>query len=392
MARVLRSALIMLGDDPPEIIVIGLSWPALRIRSARQAGATHIVIVASHVTPALVKAIDDARDLGCSMFLARSNEDIGDAFHPDEAVLLISGRKLVDDTAVRVLASAERSTLLCVAPDADPSFELIDAKARWSGFARIDGTLVRSTTTAAATSTADWDLASMLLRRAVGARARRELLESLPLDAAADGASTAASSSIVAAAANAPSSGWGDKWVLRPVARLAALLARNYLSIVARTAPLGGATLILASAPVAWRVPVAALPVLLAGMVVADLGRLAKRATAMTDSISPSSNRVVDLGAAATLATLVFTSSSTIVAAILASVLLAVVVLDRRLAPQPHEPGWLADVGGCAIVIGLGLVAGGTGLVIGLAIAVLHCFATLAWHQNSLSRALTPSQ
>ena len=392
MARVLRSALIMLGDDPPDITVIGLSWPAMRIRSARKAGATHIVIVASHVTPALVRAIDDARSLGCSMLLARSSDDIGDAFHPDEAVLLISGPKLIDDAAVRALALAERSTLLCVAPDAGPSFELIDAKARWSGFARIDGALVRSTTTAVATPTADWDLASMLLRRAVGARARRELLESVPLDAAADGASIAAARSIVAAAADAPLNGWGERWVLRPVVRLAALLARDRLSIVARMGPWAGTGLILASAPVAWLVPVAAPPVLLAGMALADLGRLAKRATGMTDSLSQWSSRVVDLSAAATLATLVVTSQQIIIAAILASVLVALIVLDRRLAPQSRQPAWLADVGGYAIVIGIGLVAGGPGLIIGLAIVVLHGFATLAWRQNSLSRALTPSQ
>ena len=382
----------MLGEDPPGITVIGLSWPALRIRSARQAGVTHIVIVASQVTPALVRAIDDARDLGCSMLLARSSDDIGDAFHPDEAVLLISGPKLVDDAAVCDLALVERSTLLCVAPDAGPSFELIDAKARWTGFARIDGSLIRSTTTAVATPTADWDLASMLLRRAVGARARRELLESVPLDAAGDGAATAAARSIVAAAADTRSHGWGEKWVLRPVVRLAALLARDRLSIVARMGPWAGTGMILASAPVVWLVPVAAPPVLLAGLALADLGRLAKRATGMTDNNSNWSSRVVDLGAAATLATLVVTSLPIIVAAILASVLVALIVLDRRLAPQSYEPGWLADVDGYAIVIGIGLVLGGPGLVIGLAITVLHGFATLAWRQNSLSRALTPSQ
>ena len=382
----------MLGDDPPEVTVIGLSWPALRIRSARQAGATHIVIVACHITPALVEAIDEARDLGTSMLLARSTDETNDAFHPDEPVLLISGRKLVDDAAVCALAAAERSTLLCVALDAGASFELIDAKARWSGFARIDGALVRSTTTATATVNGDWDLASMLLRRAISARARREMLDNAPLDASDNGATTAAGRSIIAAAGNAPSSGWGENWVLHPAVRMTAMLARNRLWVIAKVGPWAGYALVLASAPAAWLTPIAAPPVFIAGMALANLGRLARRATGMKGVASHLNDRVVGLGAAATLATIVVMSQPIVAIAILACVLTGLIVLDRRLTSRLHEPSWLADVPGYAIVIGLSLIWGGKGLVIGLATAVVHGFATLAWRQNSLSRALTQSR
>ena len=150
--------------------------------------------------------------------------------------------------------------------------------------------------------------------------------------------------------------------------------------------------LIMASAPVAWLNPVAAPPVLIAGIALAQLGQLARRATGMTGVASLWSDRVVDLGAAAALATIVAASQPIVSAIILALVLTGLIVLDRRLGPSAGEPNWLADVPGYAILVGLGMIWGGPGLVVGLAVAVVHGFATLAWRQNSLSRALTPTR
>ena len=127
-----RAALILFDDDDPPVSILGISWPEFRVRQAVRAGAMHIVVVAGRITPPIVSAIDWAKNMGVSAVLARTAIEIADLFHPEEAVLLMSGAALVEDRLVMALMIAERPTLLCVAADSDPVWELIDARARWT--------------------------------------------------------------------------------------------------------------------------------------------------------------------------------------------------------------------------------------------------------------------
>lgn len=383
----ITAALIVLRDDDPVARIAGLSWPDFRIRTAMAAGARHIVVTAERVSGEIVAAIDRAARAGASAKLARTTAEAADNFHPDEAVLLLSGAAIAGSGEVEKLAAATRPALLCLPPEAGDGWELIDARARWTGIARLTGAQVRAT----AGMEADWDLASTLLRQAVGARASRIMVEAIG-DARAPDAARAAGVAMIDAAAMPPR-GWGERVLTGPFARALARVSAPRLDDSVRVLPwlcLGilAAAVLLAvrgvGAAACFALVVAAMLEKLTGVA----GAVTRRAS-MVDRWLPHG---VDAAGVIVLAALAAWSGPDRAVAVLFLVLVVAVTLARRLPVSP-EKGWAhSDVAGLAAILAIASLFGGVGLLVGMGIAVLAAFASLAWLQDRLSRDLTAAR
>ena len=197
--------------------LLGIDLVEFQLRRARAAGAGHVVIYAGRVTAALITIVDRLRRDGLSVDIARSASDVAEYIHPDEAVLMIAPDVVISPEQMAMVAASAEPVLLCVRDEpANERFELIDPTARWTGFARIDGGLVRRTVA----MVGDWDLGSTLLRRAVQEGARRMTLT--PEEAGSDilVMDTAAAAQVAGrrliAEAPVEDAGWATRWVMAP--------------------------------------------------------------------------------------------------------------------------------------------------------------------------------
>ncbi|MES2289407.1 MAG: hypothetical protein V4530_06685 [Pseudomonadota bacterium] len=385
-----RAALILFDDDDPAAPILGVSWPEFRVRQAVRAGAVHLVVVAGRITPQIVAAIDWAKGAGVSAVLARIAIEIADLFHPDETVLLMSGAAIVDEQRTVALMNAEKPTLLCVSADADPAWELIDARARWTGFARLDGAQVRST----AAMVGDWDLGSTLLRQAVGSNAERIILDAGdPLWRGDDEHDRALAAREITNDALAESCGWASRWIVIPTVRLAGNVVTDHLAAIARFSPWIAAIPLTAAIGFAWcKWPVLAALLLLIGFIADAFGQLSERATGQVPKLAFWRGRVLYAAAVVALAGLLIPPLADRASLVLAVVLLIVTVLFQRLPHTGDDPSWLADVPGYVVIVGVASLFGFAGFTAGLMIAAIHAFVSLAWLQNRLSRALTQAR
>ena len=369
----------------PNIRILGLDWPEFQLRSAMRVGAQHIVVVAGRVTGGLLRAIDAAKDGGVSATLVRTAAEAGDLFHPDETVLLLSGSAIVEPPQLQALIEAPGPALLCTD---DTRYELIDASDRWLGIASIDGAQVRAT----AASVGEWDLASMLLRQAVRAGAARISVGGNVIDAVAPGASRlAAARSIDVAPAS--DTGWAQHWIVAPAARTIASLVPDALPLAAR---FGGylAILLFVGAPFATRMLAGSLGclVLLLGLIVAAIASSAASATHTRAPLLRWLWLVGCLSGIACLDAMTLPPGIDRGPLVLASVLIVLQAVAMRLPFDPSVARWRADLPGLAIVIGIGALFGPPGVFLALIVATAHVMAGMAWLQNRLSGALTPSR
>lgn len=381
-----RAALILFDDDDPEVSVLGVSWPEFRVRSAVRAGAMHIVVVTGRITPQIIAAIDWAKSVGISAVLARTAIEIADLVHPDESVLLLSGPAIVDDYLLASLMEADRPTLLCLAADADPAWELIDARARWAGLARLDGTQIRAT----ATMVGDWDLGSTLLRQAVATAKRRMLDEGDALWRAGRSDEVVDASRAIVAYSIDERRGWASRLIVTPLVRLLGNALGERLAAIARFSPLLAGLPLISGVAAAWLGWPVVASILLSLAFVADaFGALAERATGLEPKLSRWRTRTLNVAAVAALVGFILPVTVDRAPLVLTLMLVTVTILSERLHGVESDPLWLADVPGHVIVIGIASIFGWTGFVIGLTVALIHATASLAWLQNRLSRALT---
>jgi hypothetical protein len=384
------AALIILGDDRPTVPVLGLTWPEFQLRRAVRAGALHLVLVTDRVGRDVVEAVDRLRSEGLPTTLARTNADVADLFHPDEAVLMMTGGWVVSDERLSELLVEPELAILCIdAERAGPGHELIDARSHWAGFARLDGALVRVT----ATMPGDWDLGSMLLRKAVAARARRIML---PTGVLLEDASTPAGAATAARALmgdkGGRARGWGEQRLVAPLAMLTLRSSPGVVPVLARFGP-AASLVLLAAAPVLqlrqWTS--AALVMFLVALLVAAAALLAAAATGIAGRMARLIAPVRDVAASVLLGMIALERLPDLTAVVLATAIVSFVALTDRL-PGPEGPGdadWLADIPGHTAILLVGSMFGSVGLVVGLAICALHGLASLAILQNRLSRVLT---
>jgi hypothetical protein len=150
--------------------VAGRTLIERQARLAARAGAEHVVLLVERLPAGLTGAIDRLRRDGITIDVARSAGDAADRFHPDERVLIFADGAVAGGGAIERLASGSVPALLTLSEGAPQGpFERIDAATRWAGLALVSGDMLRKTVA----MLGDWDLHSTLLRRAVGASARR---------------------------------------------------------------------------------------------------------------------------------------------------------------------------------------------------------------------------
>lgn len=372
----------------PRVRIAGLAWPEFQLRQVQRAGALHIVVVAGRVSRDVVEALDRLRAEGLSATLVRTAAEAADLFHPDEAVLLMSGTGVVDPARLDALLDVPTAAILCLrGPDADPRYELIDARDRWVGIARLQGGQVRQT----AEDVGEWDFGSMLLRAAVRAKAQRVVLGAgdRMVDAAEPGAAGGAGRAILGAVSFQPA-GWGERWAVDPAARLIGRLALNALPVIAQFASFVAAAL-LAAAPVvtAFGGISAGCATLLIATVLAAVGRLAAGATGYPARLKPVIPVLTAVAAMVVLAIGTWPGGTDVTQPLAAAVLVGLAALANRLKGPVERPAWLADLPGHTLIVMIAGLFGSHGLTAGLLLALAHGFATLAWLQNRLSQALT---
>ncbi len=372
----------------PRARVAGLAWPEFQLRQAQRAGAQHIVVVAGRVSRDLVEGVDRLRKEAVSVSLIRTAAEAADLFHPDEAVLLLSGAAVVDPGQLEALLDANGTTILCLrGADADPHYELIDARDRWVGIARLQGLQVRVT----ADEVGEWDFASMLLRAAVRGKAQRRVLEDNDrlIDVGQPGAASAAAVAMLDTVASA-AKGWGNRFVIDPAARLIARLGINALPVAARFAP-WLATALFVAAPGGARVGgmAAGCALFLLALIVLRLGRIAAGVTNYPARLDRVQTALEPISAVLVLGIGTWPVDTDLTQLLAACVLIALAALSDRLKPLGDLPLWIADVPGYALILLVAGVFGPVGLTIGLVATVVHGFASLAWLQNRLSSTLT---
>lgn len=221
-------ATLLIAGERPLPRVMGSDPIETQLRRARAAGAGHAVIYVERVTSELLATVDRLRREGLTVDIARTVADAAEYIHPDEAVLMIAPGVVVAPQRLLAVANSADPVLLCVRDEpANERFELIDPTARWTGFARIDGGLLRRT----AAMVGDWDFASTLLRRAVQEGAARITLtpEEAGQDLLVVDSAAAAQQSGRRLIATTPvqTAGWGTKWLVVPLARTLARTASD---------------------------------------------------------------------------------------------------------------------------------------------------------------------
>ncbi|MFM9976904.1 MAG: hypothetical protein ACKVOP_02500 [Sphingomonadaceae bacterium] len=384
-------AALLIIDDAHEFVVLGTAMVAAQLRRVRAGGAAHAVVFVTRVTPALLASLDQLRGEGMSIDVARTATDVADFIHPDERVLLMPARIVIAPARLDDLVEAAVPHVLCVQDHPDQAhLELIDATARWTGLAMIDGALIRRT----AAMVGDWDLGSTLLRRALQEGAARTVLS--PADArddlalvATDADAAAVGRRLIARTAH-ELEGWGASWITGPLAMLMAHGAGD--------AGIEGRWLALASLIVGGVATVAALAgwivaslVLLLVTLILDLaGAIVVRAGCGADPFAmwrrparAAASSVVLLAMGATL----MLRDAQWGCAVLALVMIGATALSTQLL-RDDAPArlWRSDPAGNAVI---GLAGFAIGLpTLALAGATVHAVASLLWAHRKILRGL----
>jgi len=387
---VTQAALIILDDARPTALVLGLSWPEFQLRRAVGAGALHLVLVADRVTRDVVEAVDRLRDDGVSTTLARTKAEVADLFHPDEAVLVMTGGTIVDEGQMQRLLTAPGPGLLCIdAAHAAAGQELIDANSHWIGHVRVDGAQIR----AIVPLVGDWDLGSTLMRQAVAACAARTLLEpdDLLVDATMATGASRASHELLSRAFPLPS-GWGERWTVTPLARLAMYALPALVPRAARLGQSAAAVLLVLGLLAQLRTwTTLALALYLSALLVQTAAGAATRVTRIPMRGERFAAALRDGVGAALLGLIAVSAMPDSTLLVLSIGVIAVTGLADRLERLVSlgDRYWLADRAGDAIILCIASMFGAVGLVIGLSISAAYRLTSLAVLQQRLSRVLT---
>lgn len=188
------AALILADSDAPGgggsagqalLSVAGQTLVEYQARSAKAAGALHIVVMVDALPGELVTAFDRLRDEGLSLDVARDVHEAADRVHPEEDLLVMASGVIADHGVISDLVGRAAPAVLTI-PEAPAmsDFERIDGYSRWAGLALLKGAHLRQT----ATLLGDWSLGPTLLRWAIQHGAERvSLAEQCDVEIIADG-------------------------------------------------------------------------------------------------------------------------------------------------------------------------------------------------------------
>ncbi len=233
------------ADDRPDRLAATLPFSGVTLieyqaRLLIAAGVRQMIVVVARLTPELLGAINRINRRGITVDTVRSASEAMEKLHPLARVLMLGDGLVTTESIVAAIANEGGDALLVVPEDdAGPGFERVGGQMAWAGVARLDPARIAEV----AGLPQDYDLQSTLLRMAVQARAVQILL---PTDAIRSGHGIEREARTleergraVLATIVSGRSGWFDRYVLAPIARLALpmLVDRN----VAGTAVGGGA-------------------------------------------------------------------------------------------------------------------------------------------------------
>ena len=375
-------AALLIATESPEPRILGTDPLQFQLRRARAAGVAHAVIYSERVTSPLLATVDRLRREGLSVDIARNVVDAAEFIHPDEGVMMIASDLIVSPERLTMLAESTEPVLLCVRDEAaNDHFELIDPTARWTGFARIDGGLLRRT----AAMVGDWDLGSTLMRRAVQEGAARMTLTADEarghlIDLRGTTAAQRAGRQLVATTA-VENGGWAHHWLVAPAARLLARVVGD-LGVEAQWVTLAGFAffgLATACAMAGWIV--ASLLILLFGQmcdVAGGIGALAGAGTPKWEKW-----RFPVRAAAAIIVVAAMGTTLTLRTAQWGCIVLAAVVIGATWLASSFSRDdigfsrWRSDPPGHAVIGVLGFALGSP--VWALAASALHASVSLFW-------------
>jgi hypothetical protein len=213
------------AEDRPEALAATLPFGGMTLieyqaRLLIAAGASHILVAVSRVTPALLGAVNRIGRRGVAVDVVRSAEEAAARAHPLASIVVIADALVTTDQAVRAMAAAQPDALM-VAEDAAAQVERVDSAHVWAGLASLSAERLKEI----AAMPRDYDFQSSLLRVAVQAGAAQVML---PAAARRAGhgverqakALTSRSNAVLAALANGRTD-WPDRFVFTPVSRFA---------------------------------------------------------------------------------------------------------------------------------------------------------------------------
>lgn len=206
----------------------GLTLIEYQARLLIAAGATRIVVAVERMTPELLGALSRIGRRAASVDVVRGAAETVEKLHPLARLLVVADGLVTTGEIVALIADAPGDALLVAGGrDAAAGYERLGAGSAWAGLALLS----RARVAEAAAMPRDYDFQSTLLR--VAAQTGVAQL-ALPAGSAGHGVerdsrSLAARGNAILAGYVSAASGWADRHVLAPIARLALprLMARG---------------------------------------------------------------------------------------------------------------------------------------------------------------------
>lgn len=214
------------ADDRPAMLTATLPFGGMTLieyqaRLLVGAGASQLVIVVARLTPELLGAINRIGRRGVAVDTVRTAAEAAERLHPLARVLMVADGLTTTEETIGALAQGGGDALLVVPETvAGPGFERVGGGMVWAGVARLEARRVAEL----AALPRDYDLQSTLVRLAEQAQAVHMLL---PTSAARNGHALSHSGVALEARGRAVltamvsgRSGWFERFVATPLARL----------------------------------------------------------------------------------------------------------------------------------------------------------------------------
>lgn len=363
----------------------GMSLIEYQARLLIAAGAQHILVAVSRVTPALLGAVSRIKRRGVTVDMVRSAQEAAAKAHPLAEVIVFADSLVTTDEVAARMAGAPSDTLLITQDDGSaPAVERIDAAHCWAGVAKIGAGRLSEI----AAMPREYDFQSTLLRIAVQSGARQM---HLPADAITSGhgierAATALSTRSNAVIANLAGQrrGWADRFFFTPISRLLLpkLVSRGVpdWALIAGGGAIGGITVVgIALGHVQIAFPFALLSVALfsTGSLLSWLRGDDRRGRVQERAVNWLAAAVALVtGVAVTLVDGHPTALS------LAAALIGFAAIAERV-PAPRK-GWQGNAAAYLLLLAVPVAAGYASA--GLALAAAYAAATLAASVEALRR------
>lgn len=342
------------------------------------AGVSQIVVVVSRLPPELLGAVARIGRRGVTVDTVRSAGEAAARLHPLSRLLVLADGLITTESVLVPLAREQGDALLVVPEgEADAGYELIGGGDAWAGIARLDSKRLAEV----AAMPRDYDVQSSLLHVAAQAGALRLVLpEGGPR--AGHGIETRREtletrSRAVVGATLAARPGWFNRWLVRPLARLAMpWLMRRHVP----TAVLAGGTAAIGLAGLVALWGGQLTLGLLLGVFGVAVGALAASFAWLRDEdVLARAMAAAVLGVPALAALLLGhaldAETGELTARVLALALVAAGALGYR-AIRAERPDWWGDAPAYLVTLAIGTILGMPFL--GLVCAALYATVTLA--------------